>query len=114
MVRKKVIKKSSGKSRKKAVEKPQKNLIKEALLDINKEIDNINKDKRNLTRKISTSDISIEKAREAQRMLQERIANLLAREAAMKEKTSKLSTKEGKLSDRLAKIEKIKSELDGI
>jgi chromosome segregation ATPase len=106
MVKKKVSKKGSG--------KVQKSMIKEALLDINQEIVNIKRDRKRLDSQISSSSISIEKARESQKKLQEKIASLLEKEASLKEKNSRLSTKENQLGDRLAKIEKVKSELDGI
>ena len=111
MVKKKVVKK---KVVKKAPIKAKKSMIKEALLDINQEISNIIKDRKNLDKQISSSSISIDKAREAQKALQEKIASLLAREASMKEKNSRLAGKENLLGDRLAKIERIKSELGGI
>jgi len=106
MVKKKVVKN--------APVKVQKSMIKEALLDINQEISNIIKDRKNLEKQISSSSLSIDKAREAQKQLQEKIAKLLSKEAALKEKNSRLAGKESQLGDRLAKIEKIKSELGGI
>ena len=106
MVSKKVVKKKPT--------KVKRSMIGEALLDINQEISNITKDRKKLEKQISTSSISIDKAREAQKALQEKIADLLSREASLKEKNARLGTKENQLGDRLAKIEKVKSELSGI
>jgi len=92
----------------------QKGILKEAMADINKEIARINIQKRKLNQQILDADSGLELSRRAERRLQERIAELLEKEASLKEKKKKVTQSEETLSDKLLKIQKIKSELSDV
>ena len=89
-------------------------MLKEALADLSNEISNINKNKKMLNDQIKNADKSLESFRKFETKLQQKIANLLEREALLKERKKKISLDEERLTDKLSKIQRIKSELDEI
>ena len=91
-----------------------KSMIREALTDLSKEISNINKQKRKLNDQMKSGDKTLDTYREFEKQLQQRIAKLMEREAFLREKRKKISLKEEILTDKLSKVEKIKSELNQI
>ena len=93
---------------------PKRSLLQEAILDIDRELSRLSKEKGSLKRQISGIDMSVETARSLEKKLQERIAKLLEKEAALTEKKKKTQTKTDRLSDKLSKIQKIKSEMSDI
>ena len=101
--------------KKKAVESQnKKGLLKEAIEDINREINNINKEKKQLNDQIKDADKNLENYRQFEKELQQRIAKLLEREAFLKDKKKRVAIDEDRLSDRLSKVRKIRSELDDV
>ncbi|MFH1325239.1 MAG: hypothetical protein ABIH49_00515 [archaeon] len=108
------MKKKSVKKRVAKTKKGKKGMIREALLDLNREIANINKEKKRLGDQIKNSDKSLRNFMAFEKELQKRIAALLEREAALKEKKKNIGMREERLSDKLSKVQKIKSELDDI
>ena len=101
--------------KKKAAESAsKKGLLKEAIEDINREINNINKEKKQLNDQIKDADKNLENYRQFEKELQQRIAKLLEREAFLKDKKKRVAVDEDRLSDRLSKVRKIRSELDDV
>ena len=92
----------------------KKGMIKEAISDIDREIVNINKQKTRLNQQIKSSDKTLMDYRQFEENLQKRIAKLIQREASLRDKKKGVIAKEEKLSERLSKVKKIKSELDDV
>ncbi len=92
----------------------KKSMIKEALADIDKEILNINLEKKNIDKQIKGVDTDLDTSREFEKNLQQKIANLLGEEASLKEKRKRISQGGDKLADKLSKIEKVKFELNDL
>jgi len=86
-------------------------LLKEAILDIDKELIRLNKDKSSLKRQISGIDVNVGDAQKLEKELQERIARLLEKEAGLIERKKNTQVKIDRLSDKLGKIGKIKLEM---
>jgi prefoldin subunit 5 len=95
-------------------EDKKKNDLREAIEDVDKEIAGINKERKKLNEEGGKTDKSLEDYRQFERRLQQKIAKLLEREAALKEKRKGISVEEEKLSERLSKIRRVKTELDEI
>ena len=119
MAKKKKVNKakhSKTKSSKKISKKiaRDKGMIREALTDLSKEISNINKQKRKLNDQTKSGDKTLETYREFEKQLQQKIAKLTEREAFLRDKRKKISLKEEILTEKLSKVEKIKSELNEI
>ncbi len=72
----------------------KKGMLKEAIDDINREISNVNLQKKKLNQQIENMDTDLESSRRAERKLQEKIAELMEKEAFLKEKKKKISAKE--------------------
>jgi chromosome segregation ATPase len=101
----------------KKVSKPknvQKNMIKEALADINREILNISLEKKKLNKQIKGVDTDLDKSIGFEKNLQQEIAKLVEKEASLKEKKKRVFQEGDKLVDRLSKIEKVKFELNDL
>ena len=69
--------------KKKKEEKEKKFLLREAILDIDKELKKLDKDKDNLKNQISRIDRNVEDSQSLEKQLQERIAKLLEKEAEL-------------------------------
>jgi len=85
-----------------------------AIKDLQSEIAKLNKEKTDLKRNLDSTSSAIDVDREKERELQQRIANLLEREAELNKKKKNLQTKIDKVSDKANKISKIKAEMADI
>ncbi len=117
--KKKVTKKTTKKRKSKMKvdemsPKMNQGMLKEAIDDINREIARINLQKRKLNQQISDADSGLELSRRAEKRLQDKIADLLEKEASLKEKKKRITVDEESLSDKLLKIQKIRSELNDV
>ncbi len=90
----------------------KKDMIKEAVDDINKEIANMKLQKKKLNQQISLLDKGLENSRESERELQKKITELIRKETLLKEEKKRISQDQGKLAEKLLRIQKIKTELD--
>ncbi len=85
-----------------------------ALRDINVEIKTLNHQKSKLKKFLINLNTSIDSEREREKVLQEKIAALIAKEAQLNERKKKLQTQIDDLADRMGKVSKIKSEMSSI
>lgn len=92
----------------------KKSLLREAILDIDKELARLNRDKNSLRKQIDGIDSEVGNAQDLEKRLQEKIAALLKREAALNEKKKNTQISIDRLSDKLGKIKKIKSEMNDV
>lgn len=92
----------------------KKSLLREAIVDIDRELARLNKEKGSLRRQIGSIDSEVGSSQELEKKLQEKIAVLLKREAALSEKKKGTQVKIDRLSDKLGKIKKIKSEMNDV
>jgi len=102
--------------RKKAGEETvgKKSLLKEAIADIDKELERLNKEKISLKKQLDGIDVGVESARELERKLQEKLSQLLREETKLYEHKRNTQKEIGELSDKLGKIKKIKSEISEV
>ena len=89
-------------------------LLREAIIDINKELGYLKKEKVSLKKQISGLDTNVEKARLQEEELKRKITKLLERENHLGEKKKTTQMKIDRLSDKLGKIEKIKYEMGDV
>ena len=104
-------KKSTIKKKKETNTEKKKNILGDAIADINREIANIAVQKKKLNEQIGNADKGLELSRAAERKLQQKIARLLEQEASLREKKKEISMEEEKLSEKMSKIQKVKFEL---
>ena len=94
--------------------KSQKSALSGAIRDLETEIKRLNKEKNDLKRSVSSTSSAIEGDREQEKVLQQKIARLLEREAKLNQKKKNLQGKIDKLSDKVGKISKIRSEMSDV
>ncbi|MFA4952832.1 MAG: hypothetical protein WC584_01265 [Candidatus Pacearchaeota archaeon] len=86
-------------------------MLREALVDINREILELNRQKKAIGFEIRNIDKSLSNSRETEKSLQQKIAKLIEREASFKSIKEQIVQKQEKLTDKLSKVQKIKFEL---
>ena len=97
-----------------SVKKAKRGMLKEAVSDLNKEISSIGKEKKLLNAQINNADRDLKNFKSFQAKLQKKIELLAKREDTLKEKRKQISDNEKRLSNKLSKIQKIKSELSEV
>ena len=113
--KKTVHKKSTAK--KKTVKRKtthKKSILSEALKDINSEIRNLSGSKTFLKKDLKGVLGSIGGDRKKERELQQRIARLIEKEAKLNQRKKLLQTKIDRVSDKMNKISKIRSEMSDL
>lgn len=113
---KRVAKKVTGRRVKKRVStKAPKNLaLSGAIRDLQSEIRNLGREKSELKNTIQRTTSSIDLDREQEKLLQQKIAKLIEKEAVLNKKKKNLQTKIDRVSDKMNKISKIRSEMSDI
>jgi len=92
----------------------KKGIIKEALGDLNREISNISKEKNKLKAQIKNADKNLQGFIGSEKELQYKIAQLIEKEASLKEERREMALREDVLSEKLSKIRRVKAELDSL
>lgn len=91
--------------------KKQKSALSGAIRDLETEISSLGKERDSLKRSIETTSSNISQNRQKELALQKVLANLAEKEARLQEHKKELQSKSDKVSDKLGKISKIKSEM---
>lgn len=85
-----------------------------AIKDLEVEIKKLGRERGALKQSLGETGSAIEVDREKEKQLQEKIAKLIEREAGLNQKRKIIQSKVDKVSDKLNKITKIKSEMSDI
>ncbi len=82
-----------------------------AIKDLESEISSLTKERDSLKKSIEKASISISESRKKELAMQKLLANLAEKEARLQEHKKELRGKSDKVSDKLGKMSKIKSEM---
>ncbi|MEK6858336.1 MAG: hypothetical protein AABX53_00285 [Nanoarchaeota archaeon] len=99
------------KLKKKGVLPSSSSLLATAFKDLEVQIKALKRDKNRLQDELKQVSMAIDVDRELERELEQKIASLMEKEAKLGEKKKKLSTDIDRVSERLGKVSKIKSEM---
>lgn len=89
-------------------------LVKEAVIDLDKEINRVRGDKSSLNLELQNIDQNLENAQQLERRLKEKISRLDNKEAELIDNRKKLKQKSNYLSERLKKLKTIKEQLSEV
>lgn len=89
-------------------------MLKEALLDLDKELSSLSGEKSTLEKNIHKLDFDVVQAREMEKELQRKISDLLEKEAVMTEKKKNVQTRMDRIADKLGKVKKIREDLENL
>ncbi len=89
-------------------------LVREAVSDLDKEINRIRRDRAALNFELKNIDDSLDNAQQLERRLKEKISRLDTKEAELAEKRKKLKQKSDILGKRLSKVRALKDQLSDV
>lgn len=89
-------------------------LVKEAVIDLDREINRVRGDKSSLNLELQNIDQNLENAQQLERRLKEKISRLDNKEAELIDNRKKLKQKSNYLSERLKKLKTIKEQLSEV
>lgn len=108
------IKKKKGKTVKLDKKLGGAELVKEAVSDLDREINKIRKNKSGLNSELRNLDQSLDNAKQLEKKLQAKITNLESQELDLVDKKKSLKQKNDSLSERLSKVKAIKNQLSEV
>ena len=113
-MKKKRSRKYTKLTKKAAKVKVKRSALSGAIKDLDSEIKRLSKEKSQHKQSLHKTAATMEEDRRAERLLQKRIAALIEKEAKLNQRKKKLQGKVDRVSDKLNKINKIKSEMADI
>jgi phage shock protein A len=92
----------------------EKSVLSGAIKDLENEIKSLGKDKASIRKSIDKLSLGISESRKKELLLQKSLATIHEKEAKLIERKKSLESKSDKVSDKLGKMSKIRSEMKDI
>jgi len=92
----------------------EKIILKDAILDLEKELKNLKQQKKTITTKISNTTGNITDAQISEEKLRNEIAKLVAKEGLLEKKRNRLKEKLDETSGKISKVKSIKDQLTDV